>query len=125
MSIDLTELRNLPVSEKLCIAEALWDDISASDEPIVLQPWQRDEAQRRRAELKTDPSCERRHSSIWTMEMETENKTTKMLTIEVRLLSRTIVQVRGKLNRLHTDKEKSVIERWAAASKLKLQVGID
>ena len=59
------------------------------------------------------------------MEMETENKTTKMLTIEVRLLSRTIVQVRGKLNRLHTDKEKSVIERWAAASKLKLQVGID
>jgi len=59
------------------------------------------------------------------MEMETENKTTKMLTIEVRLLSRTIVQVRGKLNRLHTDKEKSVIERWAAASKLKLQMGID
>jgi len=70
-------------------------------------------------------SCERRHSSIWTMEMEAGNKTTKMLTIEVRLLTRTIVQVRGKLNRLQTDKEKSVIERWAAASKLKLQVGID
>ena len=65
MSIDLTELRNLPVSEKLCIAEALWDDISASDEPIVLQPWQRDEAQRRRAELKTDPSMAIDRDELW------------------------------------------------------------
>jgi len=65
MSIDLTELRNLPVSEKLRIVEALWDDIGASDEPIVLQPWQRDEAQRRRAELKTDPSMAINRDELW------------------------------------------------------------
>jgi len=65
MSIDLTELRNLPVSEKLRIVEALWDDIGASDEPIVLQPWQRDEAQRRRAELKTDPSMAIDRDELW------------------------------------------------------------
>jgi hypothetical protein len=41
MSIDFSDLHNLPVSEKLRIVEALWDDIGASDEPIVLQPWQR------------------------------------------------------------------------------------
>ena len=55
MSIDLTDLHNLPVSEKLRIVEALWDDIGASDEPIVLQPWQRDEAQRRSSEMEADP----------------------------------------------------------------------
>jgi len=65
MSIDLTELRNLPVSEKLRIVEALWDDIGASDEPIVLQPWQRDEAQRRSAELKTDPSMAIDRDELW------------------------------------------------------------
>ena len=65
MSIDLAELRNLPVSEKLRIVEALWDDIGASDEPIVLQPWQRDEAQRRSAELKTDPSMAIDRDELW------------------------------------------------------------
>ena len=56
MSINISDLQNLPVSEKLRIVEALWDDIGASDEPIVLQPWQRDEAQRRSSEMKADPS---------------------------------------------------------------------
>lgn len=65
MSIDLTDLRNLPVSEKLRIVELLWDDIGASDEPIVLQPWQREEAQRRSAELKADPSIAIDRDELW------------------------------------------------------------
>ena len=39
MSIDLKELRSLPIAEKLRLVELLWDDIGASDEPIVLHPW--------------------------------------------------------------------------------------
>ena len=65
MSIDLTDLHNLPVSEKLFIVEALWDDIGASGEPIVLQPWQRDEAQRRSSEMKADPSIAIDRAELW------------------------------------------------------------
>jgi len=65
MSIDLNDLRNLPVSEKLRIVELLWDDIGASDEPIVLQPWQRDETQRRSAEMKADPSIAINRTELW------------------------------------------------------------
>lgn len=65
MSIDLTELHKWPISEKLRIVEALWDDIGASDEPIVLQPWQRDEAQRRRNEMKADPSIAIDREELW------------------------------------------------------------
>jgi len=65
MSIDLTSLRNLSVSEKLRIVEVLWDDIGASDEPIVLQPWQLEEAQRRSAELKANPSIAINRDELW------------------------------------------------------------
>ncbi|WP_146390222.1 addiction module protein [Allorhodopirellula solitaria] len=40
-------------------------DIGASDEPIVLQPWQREEAQRRSAELKADPSIAIDRDEMW------------------------------------------------------------
>ena len=65
MSIDITDLHNLPVSEKLRIVEALWDGIGASDEPIVLQPWQRDEARRRSDELTSDPSIAIDRAELW------------------------------------------------------------
>ena len=50
MSTDPTDLHKASVSARLCITEAIWDDIAASNEPIVLQPWQRAEA------FKADPS---------------------------------------------------------------------
>ena len=56
MSVDLTELRNLPVEEKLRRVEMLWDDIGSANEPIVLHSWHVTEASRRAAELKSDPS---------------------------------------------------------------------
>ncbi len=65
MSIDLQELRKLPVEEKLRLVELLWDDIGASEEPIVLHPWQFQEASRRSAELGTDPSMAIDRAELW------------------------------------------------------------
>ena len=65
MSIDISELYNLSVAEKLRIVEALWDDIGASDEPVGLHPWQRDESNRRSEELKSDPSIAIDRAELW------------------------------------------------------------
>lgn len=65
-------------------------------------------------------SCARGHSSIWTVEVESFEGTTKALTVEVRNGMRVISQVRGKANRLPTEKEKNILCRWAATSGLKL-----
>ena len=65
-------------------------------------------------------SCNRRYSSIWTMELETFSGVKKLLTIEVRLSTRTIVQIRGKSNRLPTEVERKIIRRWATQANLKV-----
>ena len=65
MSIDIQGLRNLPVAEKLRLVELLWDDIGASEEQIVLHPWQFQEATRRSAELKTDSSVAIDRAELW------------------------------------------------------------
>lgn len=65
MSIDISELRKLSVEEKLRIIEVLWDDIAASDEPVVLQPGQLEEVKRRSEELKTDPSIAIDRDELW------------------------------------------------------------
>lgn len=65
MSVDLSELKNLPVSDKLRIVELLWDDIGASNEPIALHRWQFDEATRRSEELKSNPSMAIDQEELW------------------------------------------------------------
>jgi putative addiction module component (TIGR02574 family) len=65
MSIDITELRNLSVAEKLRIVELLWDDIGAAGGPITLHAWQFEEATRRAAELKADPSIAIDRDELW------------------------------------------------------------
>lgn len=65
-------------------------------------------------------SCARGHCSIWTVEVESYEGIVKSLTVEVRSGMRLISQVRGKANRLPTDKEKNVLCRWAATAGLKL-----
>ena len=65
MSIDISDLRNLPVAEKLRLVELLWDDIGASGEPIIMQPWQAEETRRRSAELKADPSIAIDRDELW------------------------------------------------------------
>jgi hypothetical protein len=58
-------------------------------------------------------SCHNGISSIWTMDVETEEESEKLLTIEVHNANKLIRQVRGKRNRFPVEKEKEVIKRWA------------
>lgn len=65
-------------------------------------------------------SCAGGRSSIWTMEVETLQGRSKLLTIEVLRGVQLICQIRGKANRLANDKEKRIIRRWAESTGLKL-----
>ena len=65
MSIDITNLRDLPVADKLRIVTQLWDDIAASTDPIVVPPEVLQEASRRSAELKADPSIAIDDDELW------------------------------------------------------------
>ena len=63
-------------------------------------------------------SCASGTTSIWTMDLQTKGGTTKCVTIEVRNQQRVICQIRGRRNRLCTDQERRVIERWASKARL-------
>ena len=65
MNIPMDQLLSLPVSEKLAIVEALWDDISKSGERPVLSPEQRIEIERRSKELEADPSLAITREEMW------------------------------------------------------------
>jgi putative addiction module component (TIGR02574 family) len=65
MSIDITDLRNLPVSEKLRIVTQLWDDIASSTDPVVVPPEVLGEATRRSGELKADPTMAIDDDELW------------------------------------------------------------
>ena len=65
MSIDISNLRDLPVADKLRIVTQLWDDIAASTDPIVVPPDVLREASRRSAELKADPSLAIDDDELW------------------------------------------------------------
>jgi len=58
-------------------------------------------------------SCLRRRTSIWTLEQEGFEGHQKVLTVEVNLASRMICQARGKRNVLPSEKERSILRRWA------------
>jgi PcfJ-like protein len=65
-------------------------------------------------------SCARGRCTIWTMEVQSEQELQKLLTIEVRTLDLTICQIRGKCNRVATEKERNVIQRWATKAGLRV-----
>lgn len=65
MSIDLKELLNLPVEEKLRLVELLWNEISESGEAIVLQPGQFQEASRCSAEIRANPVMTIDRAEMW------------------------------------------------------------
>jgi len=62
-------------------------------------------------------TCARGDSSIWTMELESSASKEKLLTIEVRS-GATICQIRGKANRLATEQERNIVQRWATSAGL-------
>jgi len=65
MSIDITNLRGLPVTGKLRIVTQLWDDIAASTDPFVVPPEVLQEASRRSAELEANPSNAIDDEELW------------------------------------------------------------
>lgn len=65
MSIDISNLRSLPVADKLRIVTQLWDDIAASIDPVVVPPDVLREASRRSAELQADPSIAIDDDELW------------------------------------------------------------
>ena len=65
MSIDITNLRDLPISDKLRIVTQLWDDIAASPHPIVVPPDVLREVSHRSDELKADPSIAIDDDELW------------------------------------------------------------
>ena len=65
-------------------------------------------------------SCRRGLCSIWSLRCETENGVKRLLTVELNMKTREIVQARGKGNRLPEKKELEVLGRWAAAEGLRI-----
>jgi putative addiction module component (TIGR02574 family) len=43
-------------SEKLQLVEDLWDDLAATPDAVPVQEWQRQELERRKANLKNNPA---------------------------------------------------------------------
>lgn len=59
-------------------------------------------------------SCFKGHTSIWTLDVQTNVDSEKLVTIELHLRTKVIRQIRGLRNRLATPQEIKVIRRWAA-----------
>ena len=57
--------------------------------------------------------CAAGRSSIWSLRMRIESgRVVRLATIEVRARDGTIVQVRRQANKLPTDRETTILERW-------------
>ena len=65
MSIDISTLRNLSVSDKLRIVTELWNDIASLPQPVVVPPEVLHEAERRSEELRSDPSIAIDDEELW------------------------------------------------------------
>lgn len=65
MSIELDQLRKLPVAEKLRIVEELWDDIQASDEKPQIPEDLQNDISSRAEELRNDPSSGLTREELW------------------------------------------------------------
>ena len=56
MNPDVTSVFDLSPSEKLQLVEDLWDDLAATPEAIPVHPWQKEELDRRNANLLKNPA---------------------------------------------------------------------
>lgn len=55
MSVDAPTVFDLSPAEKLELVEDLWDDLAADQSAIPVHGWQKQELERRRAALKSNP----------------------------------------------------------------------
>lgn len=65
MSMNTSNIRDLPIAEKLRLVTELWNDIASSPEPIVVPPEVLREASRRSAELHDNPSLAIDDDELW------------------------------------------------------------
>lgn len=65
-------------------------------------------------------SCAHGVCSIWTLEAETFEGRSKLLTIEVQNATKLICQARGKCNALPAEKHRGILRRWAEQAGLQL-----
>ena len=65
MSIDMSGLGDLSMTEKLRLVTALWDDIASSSEPIVVPDDILEEASSRSAEIAQDQSIAIDDTELW------------------------------------------------------------
>lgn len=61
-------------------------------------------------------------ASIWSARQEQEDGPERVLTIEVRNATRSVVQVRGRRNRYPTKEERNVLKLWAEANGLAVRI---
>ena len=65
-------------------------------------------------------SCSLGHTSIWSLQLHTDEMSERLLTVEVRPGSKTICQARGKCNRMPRANELRILRRWAEQAGLRL-----
>jgi hypothetical protein len=65
-------------------------------------------------------SCASGACSIWTLEVETFEGRSKILTVEVQNANKLICQARGKCNALPSEKQRGILRRWAELAGLTL-----
>jgi putative addiction module component (TIGR02574 family) len=53
----VAEILRLPVKERMRLVEVIWESISAVPEALPLTEWQKEELDRRLAELEADPEA--------------------------------------------------------------------
>lgn len=53
-AINLDSVRQLPVSERIKLAEAIWDSVAQDTANVELPAWQADELDRRMADFERD-----------------------------------------------------------------------
>jgi putative addiction module component (TIGR02574 family) len=56
MNPNVTSIFELSPSEKLQLVEDLWDDLASTPEAIPVQAWQKEELERRKANLLNNPA---------------------------------------------------------------------
>jgi putative addiction module component (TIGR02574 family) len=56
MNLDETSIVDLSPSEKLQLVEDLWDDLAATPEVVPVHDWQKDELDRRKANVLRNPA---------------------------------------------------------------------
>ncbi len=70
-------------------------------------------------------SCRKRVSSIWSVRRETATGVTRLLTVELDVKRREIVQIRGLRNRLPDAGEMTVLNRWARQAGLTVAAWVE